>query len=148
MIRACEFLLHAQANAQTLTEPEWYAMISQLAGVADGAAVIHELSRDYPGYSVEATDKKIAQFIKTGARGMSCDTLRGWGYHCPKLGTCPAKAPWELGKAPMPGWYHKTDRGLRLMPGILANELASAQTDFLRRGGLLPVSRRGVQNGR
>ena len=130
MIKSCDFLIHAQASAETLSEPLWYAMITQLAGFAGGQAVIHDLSRDYPGYSPAATEKKIAQFNSTGASPMTCETLRGWGYPCPRLGSCPAKAPWERGKVPLPIWYLKKPNGYRLMPGILANELAKHKHIF------------------
>ncbi|MBI4856729.1 MAG: hypothetical protein HY818_08315 [Acetobacterium woodii] len=130
MIKSCEFLIHAKATAKTLSEPLWYAMITQLAGLAGGDAVIQELSRDHPGYSPAATAKKIAQFNSTGAGPMTCETLRGWGYHCPRLGSCPAKSPWERGKSPLPIWYLKKPNGYRLMPGILANELAKHKRIF------------------
>lgn len=61
---------------------------------------------------------------------MTCETLRGWGYQCPRLGSCPAKAPWERGKVPLPVWYLKKPNGYRLMPGILANELAKHKHIF------------------
>lgn len=41
----------------------------------------------------------------------------------PGWGSCPAKAPWERGKVPLPVWYLKKPNGYRLMPGILANGL-------------------------
>ncbi len=134
MIKSCDFLIHAQASAETLSEPLWYAMITQLAGFAGGQALIHDLSRDYHGYSPAATEKKIAQFNSTGASPMTCETLRGWGYQCPRLGSCPAKAPWERGKVPLPIWYLKKPNGYRLMSGILANELATLSTIQLQAG--------------
>ncbi|VUZ29066.1 DNA primase family protein [Acetobacterium wieringae] len=130
MITSCAFLSHARDNAATLSEPLWYAMITQLAALPGGVAAIHGLSRDYPDYTAAATEKKIAQFKNTGAGPMTCETLKGWGYACPRRSSCPAKAPWELGKTPLPSWYRKKANGYRLMPGILANELAKHKRIF------------------
>ncbi|WP_373482661.1 phage/plasmid primase, P4 family [Acetobacterium sp.] len=80
------------------------------------------MSRDYRGYSSAATDKKIAQFLNTGAGPMSCETLRSWGYQCPRLGSCGAQAPRQLGKTPLQLWYVKKANGYLLIPETCAQK--------------------------
>ena len=43
--RACDFIKHCRENASTLSEHDWYAMITNLAPFDGGTARIHELSR-------------------------------------------------------------------------------------------------------
>lgn len=140
MIRNCAFLAYAREQAATLSEPLWYAMITQLAAVPGGVAAIHALSQPYPGYTAAATDKKIAQFLNSGAGPMSCETLKSWGFSCPQRGSCAAANPHALGQPP---WYQQTPRGERLLPGVLANELARHQRIFYA-GGAYYHYRRGV----
>ena len=47
----CQFIKHCNKNAKTLSEPDWYAMITNLAVFKGGDAAIHKLSKPYPKYS-------------------------------------------------------------------------------------------------
>lgn len=71
MFYLCNFLYHCRTNAATLSEPEWFSMISILAQIDGCDEVIHELSRPYCGYSFEETQKKIDNAKRFG-RGHSC----------------------------------------------------------------------------
>lgn len=59
MFRNCAFLRYCKDNADCLSEPEWFSMISVLAQIEDSDELIHELSEPYPKYSFEETQKKI-----------------------------------------------------------------------------------------
>ena len=59
--KLCGYIKHCQDDAKTLPEPHWYMGVSVLCRCEDGREVIHELSKDYAGYSEEETDAKIAQ---------------------------------------------------------------------------------------
>ena len=103
VVRACDFIRHCRENAATLPEPEWYAMITNLAGFEGGTEMIHRLSKDYPGYSQDETRKKINHFLESGTGAMTCKTIAEKGYRCPKLesGECSCKSPAALSLQPM-----------------------------------------------
>ena len=47
-------------DAKTLEEPLWHAGLSIAKFCSDGATAIHDISKDYPKYSYEETEKKAA----------------------------------------------------------------------------------------
>ena len=95
-IMSCDFMAHCQNDAATLTEPEWFAMISQLAGKKGGRDLIHHLSKPYPGYSRHETDQKILSTINDGAP-MSCRKIKNiWGGECNCGAKNPASRPYQL----------------------------------------------------
>lgn len=59
MFSNCAFLHYCRDNADCLSEPEWFSMISVLAQIEDSDELIHELSEPYPTYSFDETQKKI-----------------------------------------------------------------------------------------
>lgn len=92
---SCDFIKHCGDNAATLSEHDWYAMISVLHGFEGGDKKIHELSSGYPKYTVEETNGKIAKFIKSGTGPMRCQTIAEKGFVCPKYasGECECNSP-------------------------------------------------------
>ena len=62
----CAFLQHCRDNADTLSEPEWFSMISILAQIENSDELIHSLSEPYPKYSYEETQRKIDNARKFG----------------------------------------------------------------------------------
>ena len=101
--RHCDFLQHCRENAATLCEHDWYAMITNLAVFEGGEALIHTLSRDYPNYNMRETQNKIAHYLASGTKPITCKTIAEKGFHCPKLdsGVCGCKAPAALCYQPM-----------------------------------------------
>lgn len=93
--RRCQFIRHCAENAATLSEADWYAMITNLAVFEDGEQAIHALSAGYPGYKAGETQEKIQHFLESGTRPMTCRTIAEKGFVCPHLqdGTCACKAP-------------------------------------------------------
>ena len=91
--RACDFIKHCRENASTLSEHDWYAMITNLAPFDGGTARIHELSLPYPRYSEADTQRKINHFLESGTKPMTCRTIAEKGFKCPKAGKCPVKSP-------------------------------------------------------
>lgn len=59
LVLASDFLAYCRTQAKTLSEPLWYAMITNLIGFRGGRAAIHDLSRPHPGYSHAETEWKI-----------------------------------------------------------------------------------------
>ena len=99
--RACDFIKHCRENASTLSEHDWYAMITNLAPFDGGTARIHEMSRPYPRYSEADTQRKINHFLESGTKPMTCRTIAEKGFKCPKAGNCPVKSPAALCFQPM-----------------------------------------------
>ncbi len=101
--RECDFIRHCQDNAATLSEHDWYAMISNLAVFEGGVEMIHALSKPYEGYDAANTQKKINHFLESGTRPINCSTIAEKGFKCPKMesGECTCKAPAALCYQPM-----------------------------------------------
>ncbi len=74
-IMQCKFLQHCSDNAAVLPEPEWYAMITQLARIPGGPAEIHKLSKSHPKYKKQETDNKILHAINDSGP-ITCDRIR------------------------------------------------------------------------
>ncbi len=92
----CAFLQHCKEHAATLSEHDWYAMITNLAVFEGGSEEIHTLSKAYPGYNYAETQGKIAHYLESGTKPITCQTIADKGFACPKLGQCGCKAPAAL----------------------------------------------------
>ena len=107
--RRCAFIQHCKRNAKTLPEPDWYAMISNLAVFEGGEAVIHKLSKPYPKYDFKITQAKIDHFHKSGTKPMTCRKIAEHGFVCPRMenagspggSACTCKSPAGLAFRPM-----------------------------------------------
>jgi putative DNA primase/helicase len=93
--RRCLFIQHCKKNAKTLSEPDWYAMITNLALFEGGETAIHRLSKPYPKYSFPQTQAKIDHFHKSGTKPMTCQKIAEHGFVCPHIkdGSCKCKSP-------------------------------------------------------
>lgn len=103
VLHECDFIKHCKDEAVTLSEHDWYAMISNLSVFSDGADVIHQYSTPYPGYSAAVTNKKIDHFLESGTKPMTCAIIAEKGFKCPRMadGSCSCKAPAALCYQPM-----------------------------------------------
>ena len=82
ILEKCAFLRHCRDNAATLPEPQWYAMLGNLALCSDGAALCHQFSKGYPGYSYAETEKKIAH-AQQAKKPHTCAYIRDvLGFEC------------------------------------------------------------------
>lgn len=92
IISRCPFMQHCQEDAGRLPEPEWYAMISNIALASDGSEAVHVLSEPYLGYTPEETGQKIRHALEQ-KKPHTCRYIREHlGYDCPAEG-CGVKAP-------------------------------------------------------
>lgn len=90
ILDGCAFIAYCRENSATLSEPLWYAMISNLCRFKGGSEAIHELSAPYSGYSTRETDEKIRHALEASAP-ISCQKIRSEGFGCPK--SCNVKSP-------------------------------------------------------
>jgi hypothetical protein len=98
----CEFIAWCRAYPEDVSEPAWWAMITNLAHLENGIQLIHEISQlDRYRYDYVDTQRVIQRVISTGYRPVSCATIvsqtmtcPGRGrFQCSQLNQCPAKAP-------------------------------------------------------
>lgn len=98
MIDNCAFLQHWQFNYKTLTEPVWYAAITNLARGIGGSDLIHQYAKDWLGdkYNVRDTESKINHTLESCAPS-SCQHIKTL-FNCNK--NCPVRNPasWSLSK--------------------------------------------------
>jgi len=101
--RRCLFIQHCKDNAQTLSEHDWYAMITNLAVFEGGDRAVHALSKAYPRFDRKETQDKINHFLESGTKPITCRTLAEKGFKCPRLedGGCGCKAPAALCYKPL-----------------------------------------------
>lgn len=55
----CAFLRNCRDNAEILSEPEWFSMVSILAQIEESDELIHRLLEPYPKYNYAETQRKI-----------------------------------------------------------------------------------------
>ena len=122
----CAFIKYCRDNAASLSEHDWYAMISNLSVFDGGTEVIHQYSKLYPNYSFEETQKKIQHFLSSGTKPMTCRTIAEKGYQCPKLkeGKCKYKSPAALCFQPL------TINGIRII--LRQQEIQNAVVEDLQ----------------
>ena len=87
----CAFCRHCMENAATLSEPEWYAYITNMSLTRDGGEFVHEVSKPYPKYSKTETDDKIRHAVKE-KKPHTCEYIKTrLGFE--GCNTCTVKAP-------------------------------------------------------
>lgn len=100
IVGRCPFMRHCVDDARTLSEPEWYAWISNLCGFHKSPRYIHEVSRRYPKYRASETDQKILHALDDSAP-ITCDRIKGM-WDCGQV--CGVRAPaglaWRTVAAP------------------------------------------------
>ncbi len=98
----CDFIKWCRSNATEVSEPLWWAMITNLAHLEGGIELIHEISRlDPVRYDYADTQHKIKKAIDAGYRPVSCKTIASEAMACPERGRfrcsqfnrCRAKTP-------------------------------------------------------
>lgn len=87
VLNGCLFLKHSLANAATLSEPEWYAMIGVLAFIPEiGTELCHTYSRGHEGYDYDQTQAKIDQVLYGVGKPRKCSSIE---EVFPACNTCP-----------------------------------------------------------
>jgi hypothetical protein len=94
-INKCAFLKHCWGNQEALPEPQWYAMISNLARVYPGGiSLCHQMSKDHPKYSPTETNAKILHSLDSSGP-ITCKRIKELGFNgCPN--DCRVKSPISL----------------------------------------------------
>ena len=61
VLEGCAWLRHCKDEQATVSEPEWYAMLSIVSRCEGGEGLIHEFSDKHPGYNFAETARKADQ---------------------------------------------------------------------------------------
>jgi putative DNA primase/helicase len=90
VLEGCDFLKYCWENAASISEPQWYAMLSIVGRLPDGNNLCHEFSKPHEGYDYDDTEFKYKQALEaSGPR--TCDNIDslwdGCG-NCPNRGRC------------------------------------------------------------
>lgn len=93
----CDFMKHCRDKAETLSEPEWFAMVNLLSPLEEfGKILIHHLSTPYPGYSYEKTEEKRMYALTGENKGrITCAYIKNY-FSCNKQ--CSVSSPCDLWK--------------------------------------------------
>jgi putative DNA primase/helicase len=67
ILAGCPWMHHCKDDAASLSEPEWYRMLSIAGRCKGGLQIAHDLSRPFPKYTETETAEKLKQAI--GASG-------------------------------------------------------------------------------
>lgn len=69
----CDFLRFCKADPAKVKEDQWYASLSILGRLENGAELAHEYSTGHPNYSREETDAKLVQSLEVPPR--TCEDI-------------------------------------------------------------------------
>ena len=75
-----DFIIYCREHATTLSEPLWYAMISNLIGFRGGRMAIHQLSQPHPKYTYGGTERKIAHALRDAPAPHSYQHIADHGF--------------------------------------------------------------------
>jgi len=96
-IEACEFIKWCRRSPMNVSEPQWFAMITNLAHLEGGSRLIHEISRlDMFRYDYQQTHRLIERVQDRRYSPAKCTTIKGNGFCCTRLGQCQVTAPMYL----------------------------------------------------
>jgi hypothetical protein len=96
VINNCSFIRYCRDNSANLPEPQWYAMLGNLALCSDGREICHAFSKNYSGYNSAETDKKIDHALAE-KKPHTCEYIRNsLNFDC---GNCTAGCKSPVGIA-------------------------------------------------
>ncbi len=96
-VEDCEFIQWCRIHPLNVTEPQWFALITNLAHLDGGPKLIHAISAlDMFRYDYQRTQSVILRVLRRGYNPTTCEKLRTAGFFCHKLNSCPVRAPMYL----------------------------------------------------
>jgi P4 family phage/plasmid primase-like protien len=72
ILEGCPWMRHCRDDAARLPEPEWYRMLTVIARCEESERWGHELSRVYPKYSRQETQRKLKQASSDNVAPVTC----------------------------------------------------------------------------
>jgi hypothetical protein len=81
-ILKCRFIEWCKQHPAEVSEPLWYAMLSNLVQIRPGGVTLcHEFSKGHPGYRPKDTDNKILHALDS-SKPHSCEYINANGFDC------------------------------------------------------------------
>lgn len=71
----CAFIQHCVRDAETLSEVDWYHMITILCRTTEAPSIVHEWSKNYPSYDYAEAEYKIQHALKD-TKPVLCSTIQ------------------------------------------------------------------------
>lgn len=98
ILQKCQWFRHCQTDSASLSEPEWFFMLTIAAFCEKPLSWAYELSKDYDGFDQKETRDKVVRIRRTWTRPVTCDYISqnlGGDYceECPHI----VRSPFELG---------------------------------------------------
>ena len=113
-VAGCDFLRWARDHQAQVSEPLWYALLTNLVRLEGGRDAGHAFSCQHPTYDVEETDDKL-DHATTAPGPISCKKIQELGFTgCPKEGHGVQAPAWL-------SWPEKERRGHPAAPPTSAN---------------------------
>jgi len=96
-IETCELIKWCRRYPTQVSEPQWFALITNLARLEGGPQLAHEISRlDSGRYEHRQTQRLVERVISEGYEASTCATLETMGFVCNRRAKCHARAPMYL----------------------------------------------------
>jgi len=96
-IDTCQFIQWCRTHPKDVTEPQWFAMITNLARLEGGQKLIHQISAlDISRYDYRQTQRVIRRVLDRGYSPTTCKSLIASGFVCNKADRCSVIAPLYL----------------------------------------------------
>ena len=96
-IAKCDFVQWCRDCPEDVTEPQWFALATNLARLEGSPELFHQISRlDEDRYDYQHTQRLIERVVKSEYSAANCEKIKSLGFCCQKLGDCQAHAPMYL----------------------------------------------------
>ncbi len=104
-IEKCEFVQWCRRRPQEVSEPVWFALISNLAYLQGGIDLVHEISAlDIRRYDCANTERVIERVLREGYKPVRCAAITGPDmvrpgrgvFRCSQAARCPVRTPMYL----------------------------------------------------
>ena len=98
-IERCKFIIWCRQQPFDVTEPLWFALITNLVHLEGGEKLAHEISAvDLFRYKYNQTQALIERIMAHGYNPVSCKKIKSMGFNCTRMGNCSAAAPMYMAK--------------------------------------------------
>lgn len=104
-LHTCEFVQWCRRLPLEVSEPQWFALLTNLVRLEGGIQLAHEISAlDRFRYDYAETQRVIERILGQAYMPVSCGTIMSPAmvrpgrdvFRCPRIESCPAKAPMYL----------------------------------------------------
>lgn len=98
ILQKCHWFRHCQTDSASLSEPEWFYMLTVVSFCENPLHWAYDLSKEYDGFDKKETRDKVVRIRETWTRPVTCDYISQnfGGDYCKR---CPhnVRTPFQLG---------------------------------------------------